>query len=158
MRIDVISAMRGVAPFEELWQRRTTLEVRSGTRVEIMALPDLVQAKKTQRDKDWPMIRRLVEAHFVEHRADPSPEQILFWLHESRTPAMLLELAGQYPDQLAGATKQRPLLARVKAGDEAGLATELELEEKRHREADRAYWAPLRAELEELRRKKREGS
>jgi len=26
------------------------------------AIEDLVKAKKTQRDKDWPMIRRLIEA------------------------------------------------------------------------------------------------
>jgi len=155
MRIDVISVMRGVAPFEELWQRRTTLEIPPGFQIELMALPDLVQAKKTQRDKDWPMIRRLVEANFVEFRAHPSAEQVGFWLGESRTPEMLLELARQHPDQLAAAIGQRPLLARAQAGDEAALASELELEEKRHREEDRAYWMPLRAELEELRRKRR---
>ena len=158
MRIDVMSVMRGVAPFEELWPRRTTLEDPSGTQIETMALPDLIRAKKTQRDKDWPMIRRLVEANFVEFHEDPSPQQVLFWLHESRTPAMLLELAGQYPDQLDVATAGRALLARATAGDEAALAAELELEEKGQREADRAYWTPLRAELEELRRKRRRGS
>ncbi len=158
MRIDVMSVMREVAPFDELWRRRTTLEDESGTRIEVMALPDLVNAKKTQRDKDWPMIRRLVEANFVEHQEHPTPEQVLFWLHESRTPPMLIELARRYPDQLATAAGQRPLLALVEAGDVAGLDGELELEEKAQREADRAYWAPLRAELEELRRKKREGS
>jgi len=26
------------------------------------------KGKKTQRDKDWPMIRRLVEAHYFQHR------------------------------------------------------------------------------------------
>ena len=29
-----------------------------GVPVAALALPDLVKAKKTQRDKDWPMIRR----------------------------------------------------------------------------------------------------
>ncbi len=61
MPIDVMSVMRGVAPFEELWQRRTTLEVASGLCIELVSLPDLVDTKKTQRDKDWPMLRRLVE-------------------------------------------------------------------------------------------------
>lgn len=153
MRIDVLSVMRGVGAFEELWQRRTTWEDESGTRIEIMALADLVQAKKTQRDKDWPMIRRLVEANFVEHHADPTPEQVLFWLRECRTSAILLQLARQYPDQLAAVTRERPLLRLARAGDEAGLAKQLEREEKQQREADRAYWIPLRAELEELRRK-----
>jgi hypothetical protein len=33
------------------------------------ALDDL-QAKKTQRDKDWPMVRRLIEADFKAELAD----------------------------------------------------------------------------------------
>ena len=49
--------MRGVALFETLWERRTTVvlpdDVRSvDVEVELMALEDLVAAKKTQRDKD----------------------------------------------------------------------------------------------------------
>jgi hypothetical protein len=155
MRIDVISVMRGVAPFDQLWQRRTTAELGAGTQVEIVSLPDLVRSKKTQRDKDWPMLRRLVESSYVENRADPTPEQVLFWLHESRTPTMLFELAERYPNELASAVEQRPLLGKAQAGDEAGLAEELESEQRQQREADRSYWTPLRAELEQLRRKRR---
>ena len=33
---------------------------------ELLGIEDLVKAKKTQRDKDWPMIRRLVDAHYDE--------------------------------------------------------------------------------------------
>ena len=29
--------------------------------LDLLSLPDLIAAKKTQRDKDWPMIRRLIE-------------------------------------------------------------------------------------------------
>lgn len=58
-----------------------------------LSLPDLVMAKKTQRDKDWPMIRRLLEANYWDTSAE--------------------------------------------------------------RAADRAWWAPLRAELELLRRERR---
>ena len=99
MRIDVMSVMRGVDPFEELWQRRTTVEYGSGDSLEVVSLPDLVAAKKTQRDKDWPMIRRLVEANYVQNRDDPTSEQIRFWLKESRTPEILLDLAAAYPDE-----------------------------------------------------------
>ena len=155
MRIDVMSVMRGVAPFDQLWQRRTTIDVRAGTQVEIVSLPDLVQMKKTQRDKDWPMLRRLVEANYVENRGDPTPEQVLFWLHESRTPAMLYELAERYPEEFASAIERRPLLANAQAADEAALAEQLEAEQRQQREADRSYWTPLRAELEELRGKRR---
>ena len=62
-----------------------------------MALPDLVQAKKTQRDKDWPMLRRLVEAHYFEHRSRATPAQVNFWLGELRTPELLIEAAGRWP-------------------------------------------------------------
>jgi hypothetical protein len=57
MRIDVMTRMRGLEPFPKLWARRTTIELPDGTRCQVMSLPDLVQAKKTQRDKDWPMRR-----------------------------------------------------------------------------------------------------
>jgi hypothetical protein len=60
MRVDVMTKMRGVDPFSKLWIRRTTLEI-DGSSIDLMSLPDLVQAKKTQRDKDWPMLRRLIE-------------------------------------------------------------------------------------------------
>jgi hypothetical protein len=36
--------------------------------IEVLSLPDLVTAKKTQRDKDWPMITRLVEADYADNR------------------------------------------------------------------------------------------
>ena len=102
------------------------------------------------------MIRRLVEAHFVQYREDPTPEQIAFWLQECRTTAILFELARQYPGPLAIAAKRRPLLSLIQAGDEAALQGALDMEEKQEREADRAYWIPLRAELEELRHRTRE--
>src|SRR5258705_327159 len=83
----------GVADFDELWSRRTTLEEGSGRAIELMSLQDLVAAKKTQRDKDWPMVRRLIEANYAQHREAPSDEQVHFWLLESRTPEMLVEIA-----------------------------------------------------------------
>src|SRR6266478_5559250 len=76
MRVDVMSRMRGVDAFPKLWKRRTTIELPDGTRCDLLSLPDLVQAKKTQRDKDWPMIRRLVEAHYFLNSAKPNTDQI----------------------------------------------------------------------------------
>lgn len=151
IRVDVMAILRGVAAFEELWRRRSTLEVEGGARIEIMALPDLVKAKKTQRDKDWPMIRRLIEAHYAQNRDQPNPEQVRFWFQESRSESILVELAKKYPDLLSEVAKSRPLLSLAAAGDEASLTKALETEEKLEREADRIYWLPLRTELEKLR-------
>src|SRR5687768_9165438 len=52
MRVDVMARMRGVDPFERLWDRRTTFALPDLGEVDVLALPDLVAAKKTQRDKD----------------------------------------------------------------------------------------------------------
>ncbi len=68
MRVDVMSRMRGVEPFPKLWRRRTVIELADGMICDLLSLPDLVQAKKTQRDKDWPMIRQLLEAHFFQNQ------------------------------------------------------------------------------------------
>jgi hypothetical protein len=151
MRIDVMEVMRGVDPFQELWNRRTTAEVCGGLCIEVMSLPDLVLAKKTQRDKDWPMIRRLVETNHAENAVNPSAAQVLFWLREGRTPTTLIEAANQYPEHLETAVAVRPLLTLAAAGDEMRLVEALEHEEKKEREADRLYWLPLRAELQRLR-------
>ena len=41
------------------------------------------------------MIRRLLEAHYAEYRDDATAEQVEFWLLESRTPAMLIEVSAR---------------------------------------------------------------
>jgi hypothetical protein len=151
-RLDIMSRMRGVASFPELWERRTTLDLPDGTPCDLLALPDLVQAKKTQRDKDWPMIRRLVEAHHFAYRDTPNAEQITFWLRELRTPSLLIETASRWPDAAAEITSVRPLLNSALAGDEQSVAAALEEEERAERLKDREYWLPLKQELERLRR------
>ncbi len=152
MRIDVMTKMRGVDSFAKLWKRRTTMVFDNGAECEIMSLPDLVQAKKTQRDKDWPMVRRLIEVNYFANCERPGPEQIRFWLLELRTPELLIELAEKQRRLPISLIRKRPLLKLAKPGNEAVLAGALLEEERLEREADRQYWLPLRAELEGLRR------
>jgi hypothetical protein len=83
MQIDVMTKMRGVDSFARLWRRRTTITLEDGLTCDLMSLPDLVQAKKTQRDKDWPMLRRLVEVNYFANRDHPNADQIRFMV--SRT-------------------------------------------------------------------------
>ncbi len=152
LRVDVMSRMRGVAEFAELWERRTTLQGDDGTIYELMSLPDLVQAKKTQRDKDWPMIRRLIESDRVACRGTPSPRQVRFWLQEARTPELLIALASEFPRETSAmATESRPLLTAALRADEAGIEAGLAEEERAERAADREYWSPLKKELEQMR-------
>jgi hypothetical protein len=155
LRIDVMAKMRGVAHFAELWARRTTVEDDSGTRIEVMALPDLIAAKRTQRDKDWPMLRRLVEAHYAEHALRSTVEDVRFWLTNLRTPTLLIQLAAKHPDSAANLVRTRPLLETAIAGDMDQLATALSNEELNERKADQEYWRPLKTELESMRRERR---
>lgn len=151
MRIDVMSVMRGVDPFDQLWDRRVRLGGGESS-FDVLSLPDLVRAKKTQRDKDWPMIRRLIEADYVGEK-NPSADRVRFWLLESRTPPMLIDLAETYRSEAEAAMDMRALLVPACHGDGFAIEMELEKEEKAERHADRRYWEPLRKEIEELRHK-----
>jgi hypothetical protein len=152
LRVDVMTKMRGLDDFEKLWQRRNTIMSDDGAELQLLSLPDLVKAKKTQRDKDWPMIRRLLEADYFAATNQPTPDQIEFWLLELRTPELLIETATAHPDIAKTVAAIRPLLKVASIGDAVLLAEALLSEEREQREADREYWQPLKAELEQLRR------
>jgi hypothetical protein len=151
MRVDVMSKMRGVDFFAKLWQRRTVIQLRDKTTCDLLSLPDLVSAKKTQRDKDWPMIRRLVEAHYFSQNAKPSAAQIKFWLQELRTPQLLIELAQAHFALCRRLVAKRGLLTHAAAGKSAALERALLAEETAERKRDKHYWLPLLKELERLR-------
>ncbi len=151
IRIDVMAKMRGVDPFPRLWTRRTTLILPGSITCHVLSLPDLVNAKKTQQDKDWPMIRRLVEANYFAHRRNPNRAQVEFWLMELRTPELIEEVAKRFPRVCRRLVSSRPLLARALSADPAELAKELEKESAAERDKDRRYWLPLHKQLEALR-------
>ncbi len=154
MRVDVMSKMRGVDSFAKLWRRRTTIKLPDGTRCDLLSLPDLVQAKKTQRDKDWPMIRRLVEANYFENFKNPNAGRIKFWFMELRTPQLLIEAAQAHVRVARRLVIKRPLLKYAVSGRLAQLERALLAEEKNLRAEDKAYWLPLLKELEKLRHAK----
>ena len=147
-----MTRMRGVASFPELWRRRTTFADGDAT-LEVLSLPDLVASKKTQRDKDWPMIRRLVEISYMTHRAEATDEQVDFWLRELRTPELLLEAARSWPERLPRAREERPLLRLVSDDhlESGALGRGLRDEEEAERQEDAAYWRPLRKKIQDLR-------
>jgi len=152
MRLDVMSKMRNAATFNELWKRRATVAVAEDEIYEVISLPDLVRIKKTQRDKDWFMLRRLVEAHYFSHvNNNPAAAKIIFWLEEMRTPEILAALAKKYPRQTSRAASRRTALLYALKDDWFGLNEALKKEEERERDADICYWAPLKKDLERLR-------
>ncbi len=150
LRVDVMTRLRNVAEFEALWARRTTIEEPDGS-YDLLAVEDLVQAKKTQRSRDWPVIEALVEGHYRALRAEPTPERLAFWLCESRTPERLVQLVRDYPEQARAITHRRPLLGKVGEATHDGLAEALDAEVRAEMAKDRAYWEPLKRELEAMR-------
>ena len=153
LRVDVMSKMRGIDPFGSLWERRTTRVLSDGLTVELLSLPDLVRSKKTQRDKDWPMIRRLLEAdYFSTEPTQVTDEKVTFWLLELRTPELLIEVAQTHPEATERLASLRPLLTEALHRNLPGLEQGLNDELAKEVAADKAYWAPLRAQLEQLRR------
>ena len=153
LRIDVMAVLRGVARFEELWSRRTTIEA-DGEPIDLLGIKDLVRAKKTQRDKDWPMIRRLVEQSYFSSGGDAALDRIEFWLRELRTPELLVRMAETHPSLARDVAPHRPPVEAALRGDIAAVERTLQAEEEEERRRDREYWDPLKTELEGLRRAK----
>jgi hypothetical protein len=150
LRIDLMSRMRGVDPFPTLWARREEFELPGVGRVAVLSLPDLVNAKKTQRDKDWPMLRRLIEADVARARSPIPRARLRFWLREARSYELLRDLARRHPE--AARRVRRAALGAAMEGAPDRTAALLRAEEDHERQQDRLYWAPLRSELERWRR------
>lgn len=152
LRIDVMSKLRGCDPFDQLWARRTTIQDENANAVyEVLAIEDLVRAKKPQQDKDWPMIRRLVEAHYDENQDASNAAMVQFWIRESRTPSMLSELISRFPEKLASFAMTRPWLVSIDVNDVKQIEAFLRQKEDTERQADKEYWRPLKEELVQLR-------
>lgn len=154
LRIDIIAQLRGCDSFEKLWGRRYTVKLPKNKTIEVIGLKDLVQSKKTQRDKDWLMLNRLVENDiFLIQR--PSSTKIEWWLLECRNAVLLIQLAKKHKKLVEEHLRERPLLGIALKGDTEKLQKELSKEEKRERKKDEQYWQPLRKELEILRHKRK---
>ncbi len=159
MRLDVMAVMRNVPPFDVCWARRSTLGAGELDGIEVMGLEDLVNCKKTRRDKDWPMIRVLVERHYLDDTLEPTAERFRFWLRELRTSQLLTECverarthseaAGAVLEEMAARRAATAIAAR--GGPAEDIDAALTAEEARERAADDAYWQPLIRELEALR-------
>lgn len=155
LRIDIMTKLRDLPDFKELWERRTTLSDEEGNEFHLLSVPDLVLAKKTQRSKDWPVIEALVSIHILENLNQPRPDWITFWLTESRSPEQLLDLVTWFPGETQALLSRRPLLAMAIGSDLPRLREALDAEVRAEQEKDRIYWEPLKREMEDFRRAER---
>jgi hypothetical protein len=147
--------LRAMPPFPVLWERRTVIADERENEFHLLSIPDLVDAKKTQRMKDWPIIELLVAIHYRENGASTRADWIEFWLREARTPELLEELVVRFPAETRTQAERRPLLLLVPSGNREKVREALDAEVRAEQARDREYWAPLKAELEILRRGER---
>lgn len=154
LRIDLLAKMRGCADFETLYSRCAIVNIPEIGKITLLSLPDLVQSKKTQREKDWFMIRRLIEADILQFQNKAEENKIRFWLEECRTPSHLVSLTSDYPDLYQEIIPKRPLLEYARKKDFNTLEERLKIEEISEKEKDREYWLPLKKELEKWRMEK----
>lgn len=152
LRIDIIAKLRGCVDFQGLWGRRTTIKLPNNKTVEVIGTEDLVQAKKTQRDKDWLMLNRLIGNDMISAQK-PSMEKIKWWLCECRNDNELIKLANENKNLAKECIKKRPLLKVALKGNVEKLEELLHKEELLERGKDKKYWKPLIKELEMLRHK-----
>lgn len=157
LRIDVMSTLRGCESFEKLWERRKKVKLGGRGSIDIIGLRDLVQSKKTKRDKDWLMLKNLVENDIMLNKEHLSDNQIEWWLLESRSADSLIYLASKYFNLAQEAKARRPLLAAALDDDKQKLESLLHEEELAERKQDADYWTPLIKELETLRHRASKG-
>ena len=114
-----------------------------------------IRSKKTQRDKDWFMLKRLIENDIIINKENPSKEKIKWWFRECRDAETLIELTKIYPKVSKECIVDRKLLVSARKKDTQKLNSQLHEEELAERQKDIKYWAPLKKELETLRHRKK---
>lgn len=151
LRVDILGRLKGCEPFNRLWARRSRVRVLGAGSIDIISLADLVESKKTQRDKDWLMLTRLVENDVFINNGRGAPSKVLWWLAQARLPETLVSLCAEHPAQARKAAAARPLLREAIRGNIWRLSALLKKEEAAERASDFKYWTPLKKELEALR-------
>jgi hypothetical protein len=94
----------------------------------------------------------VVAIHYRENGGTPQPEWVHFWLREARAPELLVELARRFPVVAGALANARPLLHQALAANLAALRPALDAEVRAEQDKDRAYWEPLKRELESFQR------
>jgi hypothetical protein len=98
-----------------------------------------------------------VTIHHRENAAVPQADWIAFWLRDARTPELLRDLASRFPGEVRTLLSTRPLLAHAITGDMDAMRAALDAEVRAEQARDRAYWEPLRKEMEQFRKEERDG-
>lgn len=149
-RLDICTRPPRIKDAIGLWNRAQRLSVPDGE-VRVLALPDLIATKKTKRDKDWPIIGRLIEVDMMVGAAEPTADRLALWLRECRDATTLAGLAAREPELAATLALERPVLAAALNEEINSIELALAQEQIEGKREDEAYWSPLLEELEQMR-------
>jgi hypothetical protein len=157
--LDVMGRPPRVGSFGRARQQARTFETQWGTLCTV-GIPDLVELKKTQRPRDYPIVGRLVLTFMRERRATFSEQELrwaadnVFGLTEFR------QLVDEFPNVarvLGSAPVLREAAESLSRGGLLAEAVEDEIEDvfdarmARLRKADRHFWRCVVEELRQLR-------
>ncbi|MBW1855093.1 MAG: nucleotidyl transferase AbiEii/AbiGii toxin family protein [Deltaproteobacteria bacterium] len=128
--------------------------------VPVIDIKRLIATKKTERDKDYTVIKDLVDLLFEEVRSNRSQrKKFLTWLlQELRTPKYLKTITREweYGKQYALKTgREAAILACSKNATEEEIQAALDKEKEILRKADKQYWKPIRNEIKIMRQEHR---
>lgn len=157
--LDVMGCPPRVGSFEDSHARARIFDTAWG-QLRAVAIPDLVELKKTQRPHDYPIISRLALAFLREQASVPGDATLRWIVDNVFTLAEFRELSQLAPAAIK-IMEPGSLEARAMAVLASGLALDSNLEDELEewfdartaplRRADRHFWRSVIDELRELR-------
>jgi hypothetical protein len=158
MFLDVMGCPPRVGAFEDAQGRARFFETAWGP-LNTVAIPDLVELKKTQRPRDYPIIGRLVLAYMKDRGAACSAEELDWAISNMFSLSEFKRLVLDHPEVHFGPSA-RPLASAAETllrGEVLPASLEDEVEDwfdarmAPLRRADRHFWRPVIDELRGLR-------
>jgi hypothetical protein len=98
--------------------------------------------------------RRLLEAHYYQNKNRATPKIARFWLDEIHDRELLQQITDAFPQEAQDASSRRIAIGYLLGGNQQQAERLLREEIEQEKRADREYWAPLRQELNQLRRRR----
>jgi hypothetical protein len=159
--LDVMGSPPRVKSFDEALAASQSFETPWG-KLQTVGIRELVELKKTQRARDYPIISRLALAWLDDQEGAPSAAELNWVFDNIFSLPELLRLFEDHPNLTLSADSATPALFKEAAKQFAGrgvLAEPLEdkietwLDERIAplRRADRHFWRPVIEELRQLR-------
>lgn len=156
--LDVMACPPRVGPFREAWQRRSVFETQWGP-LNTVSIVDLVELKKTQRPRDYPVISRLALT-FLEHRGEATTGEDRSWaIANMFSLAEFERLVREYPGVVPEINEDvlRRAAECILRDDELPVEVEdnvvdfFDAKAAPLRKADRRFWRTVIEELRQLR-------